>query len=190
MAWVLRCLGYRRPYFGDPVNEKLMKHLLGFEDKYPHRLEAEFARIVEIIADLWDTPGITRYLAEILIDTRGERHGFPDDIAREIFLLSVVYDEIHNKRCVETNGWDGEWNAARKAIEELNIRVSCSRQSSRPGEPGVTRPGAPEVQWRLNSAGRASEDFAFATTALAGADVRIDSLPQTTERKASSRWQD
>jgi hypothetical protein len=115
------------------VNEKLLQHLRGFEDKYPHRLEAEFAPVVETIADQWDKPGIARYFAELLIYNQGGQQAFPYDVAREIFLLSVAYDEIHNKRREETNDWDGERDAARKAIEELNIRVSCSRYAGRLG---------------------------------------------------------
>jgi hypothetical protein len=115
------------------MNEKLMQQLRGFEDKYPHGLEVGFPRVVETIAEQWDMPGIAGYFAELLIYNSGGQHAFPDDIAREIFLLSVAYDEIHNKRREETKVWDGERDAARKAIEELNIRVSCSRYLGRSG---------------------------------------------------------
>lgn len=104
------------------MNEKLMEHLRGFESKYPHELEAKFARIVEKIAQLWDKPEITGYFSELLIDDRGNRQGFPPDIAREIFLLSIAHDEIRNKQREQTDVWDGERKAARKAIEQLNLK--------------------------------------------------------------------
>jgi ankyrin repeat protein len=104
------------------MNQKLMEYLCGFEDKYPHVLEAKFARIVEEIARLWDGPNISGYFAELLIDDRGDRKGFEPDIAREIFLLSIAHDEIRNKRREETDVWAAERTAARKEIEQLNLK--------------------------------------------------------------------
>src|SRR5882757_3676803 len=99
-----------------------MGHLRGFENNYPYRLEDKFARIVEKFAELWDTPGIDSYFAELLIDSRGNRAGFPPEIAREIFLLSIAHDEILKKRREETDVWAEEREAARQAIDELKMK--------------------------------------------------------------------
>ena len=55
------------------MNEQLMVGLRGFENNYPYGLEEQFARIVEKIAQLWDTPEIDSYFTELLIDSRGNR---------------------------------------------------------------------------------------------------------------------
>ena len=104
------------------MNERLMGCLRGFENHYPYKLEDKFARIVERITELWDNPQIDGYFAELLIDDRGNRTGFPPDVAREIFLLSIAHDEIRNKRHEETDVWAEEREAAQRAIDELNMK--------------------------------------------------------------------
>ena len=104
------------------MNEKLMGHLRGFENHYPYKLEKDFARIAERIAELWDKPQIESYFAELLIDDRGNRKGFPPDVARELFLLSVAHEAIRNKRREETDVWAEERDAAQRAIDDLNMK--------------------------------------------------------------------
>ena len=99
-----------------------MGQLIGFENNYPYRLEDKFARIVEKIAELWDNPEIDSYFNELLIDSRGNRAGFPPEIAREIFLLCITHDEILKKRREENDVWAEEREAARQAIEGLNLK--------------------------------------------------------------------
>ena len=99
-----------------------MVHLRGFENNYPYRLEEKFARIVEKIAELWDTSDIDGYFTELLIDSRGNRVGFPPEIAREIFLLSITHDEVLKKRREETDVWADEREAAQRAIDELKMK--------------------------------------------------------------------
>jgi len=53
-----------------------MVHLRGFENNYPYRLEEKFARIVEKIAELWDTSDIDGYFTELLIDSRATVQDF------------------------------------------------------------------------------------------------------------------
>jgi hypothetical protein len=99
-----------------------MVGLRGFENNYPYGLGEKFARIVEKIAELWDTPEIDSYFTELLIDSRGNRAGFPPEIAREIFLLSITHDEILKKRSEETDVWAEERKAAQRAIDELKMK--------------------------------------------------------------------
>jgi hypothetical protein len=80
-----------------------MVRLRGFENKYPYRLEEKYARIVQKIAELWDSSDIDRYFTDLLIDSRGNRAGFPPEIAREIFLLSITHDEILKKQSSKSN---------------------------------------------------------------------------------------
>ena len=105
------------------MNEKLMRHLRGFETHYPYKLEKTFARIAEKIVELWDSPQIGSYFAELLIDDRGNRQGFPPDVAREIFLLSIAHEKIRNEQRGETDVWAEEREAAQRAIDELNMKL-------------------------------------------------------------------
>jgi ankyrin repeat protein len=106
------------------MNAKLMKCLAGAENRYPHLLEAKYPRIAEKIAELWNSPKkSTDYFTDLLIDKRGGRQGFPPDIAREIFLLSVYYD---NARANENTGgdvWGAEERDAQKKLEGLGLKL-------------------------------------------------------------------
>ena len=54
----------------------------------PYQLAVRFPRIVNNVARLWQQPGqLDRYLAELLIDTRGNRQGFPLRILTELVTL-------------------------------------------------------------------------------------------------------
>ncbi len=62
------------------MNEKLKGYLGQYMDKYPHALEAKYPRILERVAEAWDSPDKTAaYFTELLIDKRGGRQGFPVD---------------------------------------------------------------------------------------------------------------
>jgi hypothetical protein len=44
---------------------------------------------------LWnDSSALQGYFAEVMVVRRGERQGFPPDVARDILTLSVIYDEL------------------------------------------------------------------------------------------------
>src|SRR5689334_4735147 len=103
------------------MNKTLMEHLRGFEDRYPHKLEAQFAHIVVKIGELWDKPQITGYFSDLLPARHGDRQRFPPEIAREILALSVLHKEMRNGNL---HLWSDERDAARKAIEELNLRLT------------------------------------------------------------------
>lgn len=109
--------------WGPQMNEKLMEYLRGFESKYPHNLEARFPRIVEKIVRLWDTPEINNYFSDLLIDDRGNRQGFPPEIAREIFRLSSAHDEIQARLSVEGDVWADERRVAKEGLEQLGLRL-------------------------------------------------------------------
>jgi uncharacterized protein len=104
------------------MNEKLMRHLENFEDKYPRGLEASYPRIIERIVQLWDSPEMASYFSELLIDKRGGRQGFPSQIASEIFLLSVTHDEIKAKKSEKGDTWDQEREEAKRELEHLNLK--------------------------------------------------------------------
>lgn len=86
------------------MNEDVLKIIQGAEHLYPHELEKRFSRILNKIVELWDTPQMEAYFLELLVDSRGNRHGFPPEVAEEIYSLSRVYDHLHPER-ESTDPW-------------------------------------------------------------------------------------
>jgi hypothetical protein len=67
-------------------------------DVRPNALLAKFPRIANLIAALWRDPkALRRYVDDLLVDTRGNRKGFPLDILSELFALRAHYDELNPK---------------------------------------------------------------------------------------------
>lgn len=84
------------------MNEKLAQYLKGYESKYPHHLEAQFGRIVDRIVELWETPEMDGYFSDLMFGGgRSNRRGFPAEVATEIFILSLAYEEISKKPTAE-----------------------------------------------------------------------------------------
>ncbi|OIP13174.1 MAG: hypothetical protein AUK53_06715 [Betaproteobacteria bacterium CG2_30_59_46] len=74
-------------------NPKMAAILHKMPEKYPYALEQKFARILNKIVELWDTPEIDDYFGELMVAKRGkEQQGFPPDIAKEIMDLSKIHD--------------------------------------------------------------------------------------------------
>lgn len=107
------------------MNEQLQRYLAGSPELYPHRLEERFPRLIEKLAAVWRTPDAAASLFEdLLVDQRGGRQGFPPDIAREIFLLSVAYDKLGGKAAAEDSDvWAHEREQATASLEELGLRA-------------------------------------------------------------------
>jgi uncharacterized protein len=106
------------------MNEKLKGCLKGFENKYPHQMEARFSRVLEKIADLWGTPALEQYFSELLIADRPGRQGFPPEVAREIFTLSMVYDDINAQSRAKEDTWHMEMAEAKDELENLGLKFS------------------------------------------------------------------
>ncbi len=53
-------------------------------------LERRFMRIAIELIKRWKGPDIDAYLDSLLIDTRGNRMGFPEDVLEEIMFLAGV----------------------------------------------------------------------------------------------------
>jgi hypothetical protein len=51
-------------------------------------IELRFPRIARELAARWNGPDIDAYLDSLLIDTRGNRMGFPPDVLEEIMFLA------------------------------------------------------------------------------------------------------
>src|SRR5215831_3607970 len=75
----------RRPRNGIPVMKHSRFDFLG--EQYPHALEDRFDRILSKIDELWDRPEIHEYFSDLIIDKRGGRQGFPEEVLADILML-------------------------------------------------------------------------------------------------------
>ncbi|HEY0847859.1 MAG TPA: hypothetical protein VGE12_21010 [Noviherbaspirillum sp.] len=58
----------------------------------PYELAKQFPRIANRLAETWPRPvHCERYLDELMMDSRGDRQGFPADVAAEIAALKVHF---------------------------------------------------------------------------------------------------
>lgn len=73
------------------LNPDLLARVGGKAERYPHKLEREYPRILEKIIALWDSPELDQYFSELLVDERGDRAGFPPEVAREIMHLNLAH---------------------------------------------------------------------------------------------------
>jgi hypothetical protein len=65
----------------------------------PFACAHRFPRIANSIADLWrSVPKCEEYLDSLVIDLRGNRTGFPPDVARELRALRSYYADLHPHR--------------------------------------------------------------------------------------------
>jgi ankyrin repeat protein len=109
------------------MNEKLAGYMKGFENKYPHSLEARYGRVLEKIVELWGTPAIDGYFSELMLPDRIDRQGFPPEVASEIFELSVAYDEILKRaKDNDEDVWNIDHRAAKEEIEDLGWQFSAN----------------------------------------------------------------
>ena len=105
------------------MNDKLIAYLGNFRGRYPHGLEAKYPRILDRIVELWESPKSTiAYLNELMIDERGGRQGFPPDIVREIFVLSLTYESTRGKQGERVPMWTGEQMATQKQLEKMRVK--------------------------------------------------------------------
>jgi uncharacterized protein len=85
------------------MDARLLKILNGSEQKYPHTLEKQFPRVFEKIMSLWDSPNLDAYFADLLMTTRSDRLGFPEEVASDIIYLQMLHE---NKDAPgESNTW-------------------------------------------------------------------------------------
>jgi hypothetical protein len=69
-----------------PSSENWMDHLPS--TVFPGALASQYPRIVNHIAMAWnDRQGCQAYFAELLVDRRGCRRGFPDAVKRDLLKL-------------------------------------------------------------------------------------------------------
>lgn len=102
------------------MDEKLLQMLSGSEADYPKNLEKRYLRVLNRIVELWYSPKIDDYFTELLVDIRGDRQGFPHDVAAELFNLSQIHARLRGmaeQSPNSTNPWNDAEESNRVAIE-------------------------------------------------------------------------
>jgi hypothetical protein len=73
-------------------------------DVRPLHLARRFPRIVNSIADLWRRVArCEEYLETLVVDLRGDRSGFPVEVAKELTALRNYYADLHPQ---SGSSWD------------------------------------------------------------------------------------
>jgi hypothetical protein len=84
----------RRPQPPEALVGETVKWLASLPaDVRPRSLPIQFVRIANSMARAWSTPRTClEYFDDLLIDRRGDRHGFPVDVALELAGLKNYYE--------------------------------------------------------------------------------------------------
>lgn len=89
------------------MDQKLLRILGGDTHHYPYATEQKYPRIFATLMLLWDTPEMTSYFDKLMVDERGDRAGFPPDVAAEIVHLSLIHAAQHQKS-IKNDVWSPE----------------------------------------------------------------------------------
>ncbi|MHB1176284.1 MAG: hypothetical protein ACYCZJ_14285 [Sulfuriferula sp.] len=61
-------------------------------------LENQFPHIAQELVAKWGTPDVETYMANLMVDSRGTRQGFPSAVAEELMLIDTVLWELSDTR--------------------------------------------------------------------------------------------
>lgn len=99
----------------------------GKEDHYPTALEAKYSRVFNSIMKFWGTDKCDEYFADLLLDKRGGRQGFPPDVASDIAKLSRVHTRVMEVRAAKMaptgDPWKNEQARHQLATEQIEYSM-------------------------------------------------------------------
>ncbi len=87
------------------LREKMLANLGENADAYPHQVERHFPRIFARLVLLWGHAEGDAYLNSLLVTDRNDRQGFPDDVARELFRLSLIHAMLQPEKMTDRDKW-------------------------------------------------------------------------------------
>ncbi|HRE18349.1 MAG TPA: hypothetical protein PLW86_14990 [Rhodocyclaceae bacterium] len=73
---------------------------------YPQAVENEFPRILARITELWGTPELDFYFDGLLTTNRHDRHGFPEQVALQLFRLANLHSTLRLSSITRKSPWD------------------------------------------------------------------------------------
>lgn len=116
----------------DPVTTRnvLLERLGAQRGAFPDRTVALFPHIASRLAELWGTPEAERYLHDLLVCDRSDRKGFPEDVAVEIFRLSVLHS-VALSEDTGKSGWGDPTEIQLRANGDVLQRIAERSVASR-----------------------------------------------------------
>ena len=108
------------------MHEKMARYFEGKEQFYPAALEAKYARIFNRIMDLWGLDELEDYFADLMVDKRGGRQGFPPDVLNDILTLSRIHGRILELQNAKRNEDEDPWasDLARRSLQAEQIEFN------------------------------------------------------------------
>lgn len=78
------------------------------DTQYASELEKSYPRLLPQIMQLWGYPELEGHLDHLLLDDRGDRQGFPENIITDLIFLKLVNaTRVHSdKHPNDKNMWD------------------------------------------------------------------------------------
>lgn len=85
--------------FAEVIDLRVREHFPAMDLNSQCAIERRFPHIVHELLKRWHSGDIDAYMDSLLIDTRGNRKGFPADVLDElIFLSGVLWHRNHANR--------------------------------------------------------------------------------------------
>lgn len=120
------------------MNNRFLAALQRHPNRYPNRLNQQYPRILERIAQLWGTSQIDKYLQDLLLDTRGGRQGFAPEVMSELMFLQGLNLEGREAGPV-TDVWGVEGVRKGLALAQTSDAQICLDRAVRDGNETVVR---------------------------------------------------
>ena len=89
------------------LRAQMRQHLADHFDAYPSQLERHFPHVLARIVELWGSRQMDPYFQSLLVSDRPTGQGFPAEVAKEVFGLSVIHDALGLVRAPISGGWSG-----------------------------------------------------------------------------------
>jgi ankyrin repeat protein len=74
------------------INSRVELLFKNLPDKYPRELQRSYTHILNRLMQLWNTPDFDSYMHELVIDKRGGRQGFSQEVVAELIFLGDLHD--------------------------------------------------------------------------------------------------
>jgi hypothetical protein len=65
-----------------------------FNDPCISAIEQKFPRLAESVTLMWGDKDFQPYVDKLVVDDRGDREGFPQDVMQELLFLSQMHERI------------------------------------------------------------------------------------------------
>lgn len=138
-----------------------------FEKKpelYPAALEAKYSRVFNKIMAMWGTQPLEEHFSDLIVDKRGNRAGFPADVAADIILLSRLHTRLlETAGMTRSDGSSDPWGDERMRHKLATEQIEYSKEGFLVA---VERGNERAVRLFLNAGIRPDEKDALGVTPL------------------------